>query len=48
MLKIIFHQHLFRLPDNKLMTSAKVTVVCVNRNGRPVEPSELKEKLGLE
>jgi acyl-CoA thioester hydrolase len=48
MLKIIFHQHLYRLPDNKLMTSAKVTVVCVNSNGRPVEPSELKEKLGLE
>jgi acyl-CoA thioester hydrolase len=46
-LKILFHQKIISIPDRKIMTTAKVTVVCVNPNGRPIDPTELKEKLGL-
>lgn len=38
-LKIVFHQSIFRLPDNKLVVDAKITGVCL-RNGRPVRPED--------
>src|SRR5690606_12313384 len=43
-LKIIFNQEILRLPERKLMTKCRVTVACV-REGRPVEPVEIKEKM---
>lgn len=45
-LKIVFFQEILLLPERKLMTSSKVTVACV-RNNRPVEPVEIREKMGL-
>jgi acyl-CoA thioester hydrolase len=48
-LKVVFDQIIFRLPDKKLVVSAKITGVCL-KNGRPVKPEDvidLKE-LGIE
>lgn len=38
-LRMIFHQWIERIPDNKLMINAKITGVCL-KNGRPVKPEE--------
>jgi len=45
-LKLIFNQKLLLLPERKLMTTARVTVACI-QNNRPIEPLELKSKMGL-
>lgn len=45
-LRIIFHQQIFRLPDNTLMIDARITAACIHKN-RPVEPIYILEKLGL-
>ncbi|MFK7114248.1 thioesterase family protein [Flavobacterium oreochromis] len=41
-LKVIFHQNIIRLSDNKLIVSAKVTGVAV-KNGRPVAPDSIPQ-----
>lgn len=46
-IRIVFRQNIFRLPDMKLIVSAKVTGVST-RNGRPVPPGDLTGKLGLD
>jgi acyl-CoA thioester hydrolase len=45
--RLIFEQDIFRIPDNKLIVQAKVTGIAA-RNGRPVPPGSLIERLGLE
>ncbi|MCO6495324.1 MAG: acyl-CoA thioesterase [Bacteroidetes bacterium] len=45
-LKIVFFQEILKLPERKLMTKSRVTVACV-KNNRPVEPVEIREKMGL-
>jgi acyl-CoA thioester hydrolase len=39
-LKIIFHQHIIRLPDKKPVLCAKVIATCL-KEGRPFIPDEL-------
>ena len=45
-LRLIFEQYIFRVPDEKLIVSAKVTGIAT-RNGRPVSPGYLVGQLGL-
>ena len=45
--RIVFIQEIFRLPDMKLVITAKVTGAAT-RNGRPVSPGNLVTRLGLE
>jgi acyl-CoA thioester hydrolase len=45
--RLVFIQDIFRLPDKKLIVRAKVTGVAT-RNGRPVHPGDIIQKLGLE
>jgi acyl-CoA thioester hydrolase len=45
--RILFIQEIFRLPDYKLVTQAKVTGAAI-KNGRPVQPGDLVYRLGLE
>lgn len=44
-IKFIFYEDIYRVADNKLCSSAKVTTVCL-KNGRPVRGDELAAKLG--
>jgi acyl-CoA thioester hydrolase len=44
--RVVFDQIIFRLPDEKLIIKATVTSVAT-RNGRPVAPEDLIERLGL-
>jgi acyl-CoA thioester hydrolase len=44
--RLAFLQEIRRLPDEKLVVQAKVTGVAT-KNGRPVSPINLIEKLGL-
>lgn len=44
--KLLFVQDIFRIPDEKLIVRARVTGVAT-RNGRPVNPGDLVERLGL-
>lgn len=37
--RIIFNQWIERIPDGKLMITAKITGVCL-KNGRPVKPED--------
>jgi acyl-CoA thioester hydrolase len=46
-LRLIFEQSVFRLPDEKLIVRAEVTGIAT-RNGRPVTPGDMVNKLGLE
>ncbi|MCH4830368.1 MULTISPECIES: acyl-CoA thioesterase [Flavobacterium] len=41
-LKVIFHQNIIRVSDNKLIVSAKVTGVAI-KNGRPVAPDTIPQ-----
>jgi acyl-CoA thioester hydrolase len=43
-LKMIFNQDIYRLPDQKLMTMAKVIAVVL-KNGRPSSPERFVEKI---
>ncbi|MCK9481454.1 MAG: acyl-CoA thioesterase [Bacteroidia bacterium] len=45
-LKIVFFQEIMRLPERTLMTKSRVTVACI-KNNRPVEPIEIRAKMGL-
>lgn len=47
-LRFGFVQHIYRLPDNKLMVKALVTGTAVNERGRPELPEELMKVWGLE
>ncbi len=45
--RLVFHQEILRIPDNKPVVKAKVTGAAT-RNGRPVHPGTLVSLLGLE
>ena len=46
-IRLVFHQEIYRLPDEKPVVKAKVTGVAT-KNGRPVAPGEeLLAKLGF-
>jgi acyl-CoA thioester hydrolase len=45
-IRIAFYQEIFRLPDMKLVVTAKVTGAAV-KNRRPVFPGDVLSKLGL-
>lgn len=45
--RLLFHQAIYRLPDSKPVVKAKVTGAAT-RNGRPVPPGNLIQKLGLD
>ncbi len=47
-LRFGFVQHIYRLPDNKLIIKALVIGTAVNDRGRPELPKELIEVWGLE
>lgn len=44
--RIVFHQDIFRLPDEKIIVKAIITGAAT-REGRPVHPGDLIERLGL-
>jgi acyl-CoA thioester hydrolase len=44
--RLVFVQDIFRIPDEKLVVHARVTGVAT-KNGRPVSPGNLVERLGL-
>jgi len=44
--RLVFVQNIFKLSDNKLVIHARVTGVAT-KNGRPVPPGKLVERLGL-
>jgi len=48
-LKIVFNQLIYRLPDRKIMSKARVYGVCL-LNGRPVKPERILDlsQLGLQ
>ena len=48
-LKVIFEQTVVRLPDRKMIVSARVTGVCL-KDGRPVRPENILDisRLGLQ
>ena len=45
--RLVFIQSIYRVPDNKLIVTARVTGAAT-RNGRPVPPGNLIELLGLQ
>jgi acyl-CoA thioester hydrolase len=45
-LRLVFVQEIFRLPELKTVVKARVTGVAI-KNGRPVRPTQLLERLGL-
>ncbi|MFC4817196.1 MULTISPECIES: acyl-CoA thioesterase [unclassified Flavobacterium] len=45
-LKVVFHQDIIRLSDNKAILSAKVTGVAI-KNGRPVAPDTIPQIQGF-
>ncbi len=44
--RIVFYQDIFRLPDEKIIVKAVITGAAT-KQGRPVHPGDLIEKLGL-
>jgi acyl-CoA thioester hydrolase len=44
--RLIFIQEICRIPDEKLIASARVTGVAT-KNGKPVSPANIVEQLGL-
>jgi acyl-CoA thioester hydrolase len=44
--RLVFEQDILRLPDEKLIVSARVTGIAT-KNGRPVRPDEVIRKIGL-
>ena len=47
-LRFGFVQHIYRIPDNKLMIKALVIGTAVNEQGRPELPEELVKVWGLD
>ncbi|MDP4224086.1 MAG: thioesterase family protein [Bacteroidota bacterium] len=46
--RIVFTQDIFRIPDNKLIVKARITIAAI-KSGRPVAPPvDLIKQLGLE
>jgi acyl-CoA thioester hydrolase, YbgC/YbaW family len=45
-LRVVFDQHIFRLPDKKLIVKASIVAVAI-KNGKPVAPGDLIPRLGL-
>jgi acyl-CoA thioester hydrolase len=45
-IRLVFLQDIYRLPDMKMVVSAKITGAAT-KNGKPVYPGEVIEKLGL-
>jgi acyl-CoA thioester hydrolase len=45
-IRLVFIQEIFRLPDEKLIVTARITGAAI-RNGRPVAPLQVIGKLGL-
>lgn len=41
-IKVVFHQKIFRISDNKSVLTAKITGVAI-KNGRPVAPDSIPE-----
>jgi len=39
-LKLVFFQDIFRLPDKKIIATAKTYVACI-KNGKPIVPEEI-------
>jgi acyl-CoA thioester hydrolase len=46
-LRLVFEQEIFRLPDQKLISQARVTGIATKK-GRPVSPGPLLSILGLD
>ena len=44
--RLLFIQEICRMPDEKLIASARVTGVAT-KNGKPVSPANIAEQLGL-
>jgi len=44
-LRIVFHQQILRIPDDKVIVNAKVTGVSL-KNGRPTRPDDIISILG--
>jgi acyl-CoA thioester hydrolase len=44
--RLVFVQDIFRIPDEKLIVKARVTGVAT-RKGKPVNPGDIVERLGL-
>jgi acyl-CoA thioester hydrolase len=44
--RVVFDQHIFRLPDEKLIVKASVVAVAT-KNSKPVAPGDLIARLGL-
>lgn len=44
--RLVFEQEIYRIPDRKLIISARVAGVAT-RNGKPVPPGNLIDRLGL-
>ncbi|MFN8210849.1 MAG: thioesterase family protein [Bacteroidales bacterium] len=44
--RLVFEQEILRIPDGKLIVKAEVTGVAT-KNGRPVSPAEVINKLGI-
>lgn len=44
--RFVFEQEILRLPDEKLIVSARVTGVVI-KNGRPVSPEDVIRRIGL-
>jgi acyl-CoA thioester hydrolase len=42
-LRFEFHQDIFRLPDEMLMLSARITATSINQKGRPFVPEMLRK-----
>jgi len=42
--RLVFHQGIYRIPDNKLIVKAVITGVST-KNGKPVSPEPLIEKM---
>ena len=45
-IQLAFEQDIYKLPDNKLVLTAKITGACT-LNGRPVIPTEVFSALDL-
>lgn len=43
-LKVIFHQDIIRLSDNKLINKGRFTTACVS-NGRPIKPEKIVDAI---
>ena len=46
-LRLVFEQNIYRLPDKKLVVTAKITGVCLFK-GRPVKPEDILDLSSLD